>query len=152
MKHTCLTNLEKIQQSHMNEFILKRCNSGVNTMRMQEEKVNHKQNKAKSYSVQTLWHIWHHSVPDSGGKQDVDIYLHVNQQSGYLIFGLLKPEQNVRGQFLILNFFKKTMVFWFKCSVDNKITLVQINGLVQDCSNSIALTMELLQSCTNPSR
>ena len=26
-----------------------------------------------------------------------------------------------------------------------------INGLVQDCSNSSALAMELLQSCTNPS-
>ena len=25
-----------------------------------------------------------------------------------------------------------------------------INGLVQDCSNSIALAMELLQSCTKP--
>ena len=26
-----------------------------------------------------------------------------------------------------------------------------INGLVQDCSNSSALAMELLQSCTKPS-
>ena len=26
-----------------------------------------------------------------------------------------------------------------------------IEGLVQDCSNSSALAMELLQSCTNPS-
>ena len=26
-----------------------------------------------------------------------------------------------------------------------------IDGLVQDCSNSIALAMELLQSCTKPS-
>ena len=26
-----------------------------------------------------------------------------------------------------------------------------INGLVQDCSNSSALAMELLQSCTDPS-
>ena len=25
-----------------------------------------------------------------------------------------------------------------------------INGLVQDCGNSIVLTMELLQSCTKP--
>ena len=28
----------------------------------------------------------------------------------------------------------------------------QIDGLVQDCSNSIALAMELLQSCTKPSK
>ena len=28
-------------------------------------------------------------------------------------------------------------------------TWVYINGLVQDCSNSSALAMELLQSCTN---
>ena len=26
----------------------------------------------------------------------------------------------------------------------------QIDGIVQDCSNSSALTMELLQSCTKP--
>ena len=28
---------------------------------------------------------------------------------------------------------------------------VHIDGLVQDCSNSSALAMELLQSCTKPS-
>ena len=28
--------------------------------------------------------------------------------------------------------------------------LEDIDGLVQDCSNSSALAMELLQSCTNP--
>ena len=28
---------------------------------------------------------------------------------------------------------------------------IQINGLVQDCSNSSALALELLQSCTKPS-
>ena len=28
----------------------------------------------------------------------------------------------------------------------------QIDGLVQDCSNSHALAMELLQSCTKPSK
>ena len=28
---------------------------------------------------------------------------------------------------------------------------MHINGLVQDCSNSSALAMELLQSCTKPS-
>ena len=28
---------------------------------------------------------------------------------------------------------------------------IYIDGLVQDCSNSIALAMELLQSCTKPS-
>ena len=30
------------------------------------------------------------------------------------------------------------------------IYIVYIDGLVQDCSNSSALAMELLQSCTNP--
>ena len=34
-------------------------------------------------------------------------------------------------------------------SQDNKD---QINGLVQDCSNSIANALELLQSCTKPSK
>ena len=34
----------------------------------------------------------------------------------------------------------------------NKFHRKQINGLVQDCSNSSALTMELLQSCTKPLR
>ena len=29
--------------------------------------------------------------------------------------------------------------------------LHHVNGLVQDCSNSIANTLELLQSCTKPS-
>ena len=28
----------------------------------------------------------------------------------------------------------------------------QIDGLVQDCSNSIANALELLQSCTKPSK
>ena len=31
------------------------------------------------------------------------------------------------------------------------IILRDFNGLVQDCSNAIALAMELLQSCTKPS-
>ena len=31
------------------------------------------------------------------------------------------------------------------------MSAVNIDGLVQDCSNSIALAMELLQSCTEPS-
>ena len=30
------------------------------------------------------------------------------------------------------------------------MTQVYIDGLAQDCSNSIALTMELLQSCAKP--
>ena len=30
-------------------------------------------------------------------------------------------------------------------------TIIHINGLVQDCSNSIANALELLQSCTKPS-
>ena len=29
---------------------------------------------------------------------------------------------------------------------------LQIDGLVQDCSNSIANALELLQSCTKPSK
>ena len=33
------------------------------------------------------------------------------------------------------------------CNTEDKI-----HGLVQDCSNSSALAMELLQSCTEPSR
>ena len=32
-----------------------------------------------------------------------------------------------------------------------KYSIQYINGLVQDCSNSSALAMELLQSCTKPS-
>ena len=31
-----------------------------------------------------------------------------------------------------------------------KQTAVHIGGLVQDCNNSIAYTLELLQSCTEP--
>ena len=31
------------------------------------------------------------------------------------------------------------------------IYMLYINGLVQDCSNSSALAIELLQSCTQPS-
>ena len=34
--------------------------------------------------------------------------------------------------------------FWHLQAIDH------FNGLVQDCSNSIVLAMELLQSCTNP--
>ena len=29
---------------------------------------------------------------------------------------------------------------------------IQIDGLMQDCSNSIANALELLQSCTKPSK
>ena len=34
----------------------------------------------------------------------------------------------------------------------NVVSIDQIDSLVQDCSNSSALAMELLQSCTKPSR
>ena len=34
----------------------------------------------------------------------------------------------------------------------NRIQNSQVDGLVQDCSNSSALAMELLQSCTKPSK
>ena len=33
---------------------------------------------------------------------------------------------------------------------DKKLSLEHIDGLAQDCSNSSALAMELLQSCTKP--
>ena len=40
--------------------------------------------------------------------------------------------------------------------MENRDTLAtfygQIDGLAQDCSNSIANALELLQSCTKPSR
>ena len=36
--------------------------------------------------------------------------------------------------------------------IDDKTALVQIGGLVQDCSNSFAIALELLQSCTKQSR
>ena len=35
---------------------------------------------------------------------------------------------------------------------DSSSDTQQINGLVQDCSNSSALAMELLQACTKPSK
>ena len=35
-------------------------------------------------------------------------------------------------------------------TIDTERTKGYIGGLVQDCSNSSALAMELLQSCTNP--
>ena len=38
----------------------------------------------------------------------------------------------------------------FKMNI-NSVQCYHINGLVQDCSNSIANTLELLQSCTKPS-
>ena len=34
----------------------------------------------------------------------------------------------------------------------NRFYNVQIDGLVQNCSNSIANALELLQSCTKPSK
>ena len=37
-------------------------------------------------------------------------------------------------------------------NLDETEMKIQIDGLVQDCSNSSALAMELLQSCTKPSR
>ena len=38
------------------------------------------------------------------------------------------------------------------CTIKNKDVNNQIDGLVQDCSNSSALAMELMQSCTKPSK
>ena len=38
---------------------------------------------------------------------------------------------------------------WQMHDIDHTI-YYQIDGLAQDCSNSIALAMELLQSCTKP--
>ena len=35
--------------------------------------------------------------------------------------------------------------------ISNYIAQYHVDGLAQDCSNSIALAMELLQSCTKPS-
>ena len=35
---------------------------------------------------------------------------------------------------------------------NKKYSKVQIHGLVPDCSNSIANALELLQSCTKPSK
>ena len=43
-----------------------------------------------------------------------------------------------------------TCVLWF-CFVVVMFLLGHANGLVQDCSNSIANALELLQSCTEPS-
>ena len=48
-----------------------------------------------------------------------------------------------------------TFFFFFFWSAVPQVWLEdhhQINGLVQDCSNSNALTMELLQSCAEPSK
>ena len=39
---------------------------------------------------------------------------------------------------------------WIKKN-DHKICRAYIDGLVQDCSNSIAYALELLQFCTKPS-
>ena len=53
---------------------------------------------------------------------------------------------------------KQVLVFWMEkfqlpehsqCSEIRQVT--NIDGLVQDCSNSIANALELLQSCTKPS-
>ena len=49
----------------------------------------------------------------------------------------------------------RTDVLWHSSRAMSKVPLwvwnLQIDGLVQDCSNSIANALELLQSCTKPS-
>ena len=37
-------------------------------------------------------------------------------------------------------------------TIDSQRNTDEIDGLVQDCSNSIANALELLQSCTKPSK
>ena len=42
-------------------------------------------------------------------------------------------------------------ILWYRVYAVKEMLNVHIDGLVQDCSNSSALAMELLQSCTKPS-
>ena len=43
------------------------------------------------------------------------------------------------------------MVYMLQWQSAQILALFDIDGLVQDCSNSIANALELLQSCTKPS-
>ena len=52
---------------------------------------------------------------------------------------IIQPNLHDPTHLLLLSFLKPGVV------------LADIDGLVQDCSNSSALAMELLQSCTEPS-
>ena len=47
--------------------------------------------------------------------------------------------------------YKFRLRFHLKFVQINTVLLMHIDGLVQDCSNSIANALELLQSCTKPS-
>ena len=47
-------------------------------------------------------------------------------------------------------YMERESLYWNR-ALASKIELNHIDGLVQDCSNSIANALELLQSCTKPS-
>ena len=51
--------------------------------------------------------------------------------------------------------YNKVMLYLFLCDISECpmqfIKYYDIDGLVQDCSNSIANALELLQSCSKPS-
>ena len=55
----------------------------------------------------------------------------------------------------MISFWMSSCTSWWNCNHGydaDMSSLVKIDGLVQDCSNSSALAMELLQSCTKPSK
>ena len=79
-----------------------------------------------------------------------------------LFINTLRAEQN--GRHLADNIYKCISIkendctliqfqfnFVFEGSINIKLWLDYIDGFVQDCSNSIANALELLQSCAKPS-
>ena len=82
------------------------------------------------------WHWGNHLIAPALVKQPWRIWINKSHETTNDIYDHYKTNHN------------KTvcMIFRMYC-----ISIIQIDGFVHDCSNSIANALELLQSCTKPS-
>ena len=78
-----------------------------------------------------------------------ELNLHPKKKCQYEITLTPKVGSQSRPILLILKF--EYVSPFFGCINSFPPSAVYIDGLVQDCSNSIAKALELLQSCTKPS-
>ena len=77
------------------------------------------------------------------------IYVWINDWANNREAGDLRRQH---GHYDVIVMNAATLWYCFHNGIRNYGTDIQINGLLQDCSNSSALAMELLQSCSKPSK
>ena len=97
-------------------------------------------------------YYWKFFLGESTGDQW--IRLTKGQQGGVLMILCCLPEKDVEQTVKLMVIYICLDAHTYDVTVIMYTDLLQrdhIDGLVQDCTNSSALAMDLLQSCTNPS-